>query len=80
MPTLDTAAILESGAVLTMHGAIVDLELEGDTGLFFASKVGPMLDTDRAEFDTKQERDDALLNTVRLYVEDGWTLAAGEGT
>lgn len=78
MTTLNTAAILEDGAVLTKLGAIVDLELEGDTGLFFMSKVNGALDSDRAEFDTRQERDEALLRTVRLYLDEGWQLAGEE--
>lgn len=79
MVAIDTAPILENGAVLTKAGAIVDLELEGDRGLFFMSKVAGVLDTDRAEFDTRKERDEALLRTVGLYVADGWTLAGEEG-
>lgn len=79
MTAIDTAPILESGAVLTKHGAIVDLEVEGDSGLFFCTNEGGVLDTDRAEFDTRQERDEALLRTVKLYVKDGWTLAGEEG-
>lgn len=78
MATLDTAAILEYGAVLTKHGAIVDLELEGDTGLFYCSNAGGF-DTDRKTFDTREERDEALLRTVRLYLDKGWTLAGEEG-
>lgn len=79
MTPVDTAPILENGAVLTKAGAIVDLELEGDRGLFFCTNEGGVLDTDRAEFDSKQERDEALLRTVGLYVGAGWMLAGEEG-
>lgn len=78
MTTLDTTAILENGAILTKHAAIVDLELEGDTGLFYCSNAGG-LDTDRAQFDSRQERDEALLRTVRLYLDEGWRLVGEEG-
>lgn len=78
MTAIDTAPILQNGAVLTKAGTIVDLELEGDCGLFFCTNEGGVLDTDRATFDSRQERDEALLRTVALYVEAGWTLA-GEG-
>lgn len=67
--------ILENGAVLTKTDAIVNLELDGDRSLFFMSQVGGTLDTDRAAFDTRTDRDNALLNTVQLYIEQGWTLA-----
>jgi len=73
---LNTAEILANGAVLTKAGTIVDLELEGDLGLFFCSSTNG---TDRAQFDTREERDEALLRTVGLYVKDGWTLAGEEG-
>jgi hypothetical protein len=76
--TLNTTAILENGAVLTKHGQIVALELEGDTGLFYCSNAGG-LDTDRKTFDTRQERDEALLRTVRLYLDEGWQLVGEEG-
>jgi hypothetical protein len=78
MRSLNAGAILENGAVLTKAGAVVDLEMEGDLGLFFCSNDGGVLDTDRAAFDTRQERDEALLRTVGLYVEDGWTLVGEE--
>lgn len=79
MTAIDTAPILENGAVLTKPGQVVNLEPDGDRELFFMSNVRGVLDTDRAEFDTRQERNEALLRTVRLYVEDGWALAEEEG-
>ena len=75
MTTLNTAEILDNGAVLTKPDAIVDLELEGDLGLFYCSNADGRLETDWAQFDTRQERDDALLRTVGLFVKAGWTLA-----
>ena len=78
MAALDTGAILQDGAVLTKPGQIVDLEPDGDLELFFMSKVHGVLDEDRAVFGTKQERDEALLRTVRLYLGEGWTLLGEE--
>lgn len=78
VPDFKTEPILEDGAVFTKRGAIVALEFEGDTGLFFCTNAGGRLDTDRAEFDTREERDEALLATVRLYLDEGWQLV-GEG-
>lgn len=75
MTTLDTRTVLDGGAVLTKPGQIVNLELDGDLGLFFMAKVGEMHGTDRAAFGTRQERDEALLRTVRLYLGAGWRLA-----
>lgn len=77
MTTIDTAAVLANGAVLTKGPVIVNLEVDGDLGLFFMSKVGGTLDTDWAEFDSREERDKALLSTVRLYLNEGWNLAGG---
>lgn len=75
MTDINTDAVLENGAVLTRGSSMVNLELEGDLGLFFMSQIGGRLDTDRTEFDTKQQRDGALLNTVNLHLAEGWTLA-----
>ena len=79
MTTFNSAEILANGAVLTKHGTVVELELEGEFGLFFCTNEGGVLDTDRAQFDTRQDRDEALLRTVVPGVEYGWTLAGGEG-
>ena len=72
----DSGAILANGAVLTKRGQIVVLELEGDTGLFYCSNAGG-LDTDRKTFDSREERDEALLRTVRLYLGEGWQMPEG---
>jgi hypothetical protein len=78
MTAIDTEAILQNGAVLTKGSGVVNLELEDDLGLFFMSQVGGVLDTDRAQFDSRQERDEALLNTVRGFLGEGWTLTGEE--
>lgn len=78
MTTIDTAAVLANGAVLTKGPVIVNLEVDGELGLFFMSRVRGTLDTDRAEFGSREERDEALLSTVRLYLSEGWNLA-GDG-
>jgi hypothetical protein len=79
MTDVNTEAILQNGAVLTKGSGVVNLELEDDLGLFFMSQVGGMLDTDRAQFDSRQERDKALLNTVRGFLGEGWHLMGEEG-
>lgn len=78
MTDTDTDTILRNGAVLTKAAGVVNLEPEDDLGLFFMSQVGGRLDTDRAQFDNRQERDEALLNTVRGFLGDGWHLMGGE--
>jgi hypothetical protein len=75
MTTINSEAILQDGAVLTKGTSVVNLELDGDLGLFFMSQVCGILDTDRAAFESGEERDEALLNTVRLYLAEGWQLA-----
>jgi hypothetical protein len=75
MTDIKAVTILENGAVLTKAGGIVNLELEGDRGLVFMSQIGQLIDTDRAEFDSRTDRDNALLNTVQLYIDEGWQLA-----
>lgn len=78
MTTINTEHVLATGAVFTKPGAVVNLEPDGDRDLFFMSNVGGVLDTDRAVFDSREERDEALLRTVRLYLAEGWQLAGEE--
>jgi hypothetical protein len=72
-----TINIDTTGAVFTKttHGSttIVSIELDGDLGLFFAASAnGDTPETDRANFATTEERDEALANVVAEFAGAGY--------